>query len=105
MNNTLKEKATEDKWLIHVYDNDNTWVAFERSARLLSFVMGDFINVYSILYKPGGLTIFKAEITKKDFAHLVMQANIVYDEIHYKILDFHIVPKEFEEWMKSVDYE
>lgn len=103
MNKNLKEKETEDKWLIHVYDNDNTWVAFERSAYLLSFVMGDVINVYSVLYKPGGLTIFKAEITKKNFARLVAQASIVYDEMHHKILDFHIVPEKFQEWMKGGD--
>lgn len=101
MNTDLKENSTEDKWLIHLYDNGPTWVAYERSAHLFSYVMGDFINVYPILHQETGCQIFKAEIPKKDFIRLVPQACISSDDLYHKILDFHISPERFQAWMES----
>ncbi len=97
----LKENGREDKWLIHLYDNGSTWVAYERSAQLLSYIMGDFINVHSILYQETGSLILKAEIGKKDFTRLVSPAYILYDDVYHKILDFHISPERFQIWMES----
>lgn len=97
----LKENNTEERWLVHLYDNGHTWVAYERSAYLLLFSMGDFINAYSILYQETGSLIFKAEIRKKDFSRLISPVYIIYDDVYHKVLDFQISPEEFQAWMNN----
>ena len=96
-----KDNETDSKWLIHLYDNGHTWVAYERSAYLLSYILGDLIDICSIYYRESGNQIIKAEISKKDFTRIVSPDYIIYDDVCHKILDFHISPERFRLWMES----
>ncbi len=96
----LKENERKSQWLIHLYDAGDVWIAYKRSALLLLFVLGDsIIHAYSIIDRPSGYLIFKAEITKKNFIQLVPLSSIINNDIYHKVLDFHISPQKFEEWM------
>lgn len=97
----LIENEKNNKWLIHIYDAGYAWTAYERSAHLLLFVLGNDIHAHTIIDRPSGCLVFKAEVMKKDFARLVPLSSIISDNTYHKVLDFHISPHEFEAWMDS----
>ena len=101
MDTKNKKDDTNSKCLIHLYDDDDAWVAYERSAYLLSFAWGDDVRICSAIAVASKQHIVKAEIMKKDFKRLVSPFDIIQNEAHYKILDLHISQQEFEAWMDN----
>lgn len=96
-----ENEKEESQWLIHIYDAGYVWIAYQRSAYLLLYVLGTDVHAHTIIDRPSGYPVFKAEITKKDFARLVPLSSIIHDDTYHKILDFHISHHEFEAWMDN----
>lgn len=95
-------RSSNNKYRIHLYDNDDVWVAYEDAAYLLSFIINDDAVKLSLKTAYISKHCYSiAEITKKDFNRLVDPAWISLDEYHHKVLILHVPEEAFRTWMKD----
>lgn len=93
---------TDSNLKVHLFENGDTYIAYEHSAYILLFVLKEYIRTYPVYYNDiSERSFLVAEINKTDFLRIVNPRYILMDGVYHKILDFHLRGEVFGEWMQK----